>query len=129
MRRILRSCQSWCHCEYHECHRDPEQSRLGGEHRDATAATCELCFGYGRTLRLYFHVEIKKKNYQLKPRAQRCRTNISPVVSLSKKKRAVIGRAAAYRSLKKLGRLCEHLLAARRIAANIAKLPELLRKP
>ena len=34
-----------------------------GEHRDATAATCELCFGYGRTcsLRLHFHAEIKKK--------------------------------------------------------------------
>jgi hypothetical protein len=31
--------------------------------RDATAATCELCFGYGRTcsLRLRFDAEIKKK--------------------------------------------------------------------
>jgi hypothetical protein len=43
---------------------------------------------------------------------------------LSKKKGAVIGRAAAYRSLKKLGRLCNHLLTrdeARRIAVNIAE--------
>ena len=34
-----------------------------------------------------------------------------PVVSLSKKKGAVIGLAAAYRSLKKLDRLCDHLLS------------------
>jgi hypothetical protein len=33
-----------------------------GEHLGATAATCELCFGYGRrSLRLHFHAEIKKK--------------------------------------------------------------------
>ena len=33
-----------------------------GEHHDATAATCELCSGYGRTcsLRLHFHAETKK---------------------------------------------------------------------
>jgi len=50
-----------------------------------------------------------KKAYQLC--GLRCRTNISPVVSLSKKKGAVIGLAAAYRSLKKLDRLCDHLLS------------------
>ena len=36
-----------------------------------------------------------------------------PVVSLSKKKRAVIGRVAAYRSLKKRGRPSDHLLVDR----------------
>ena len=36
--------------------------------------------------------------------------NVNPAASLSKKKRAVIGRAAAYRSLKKLGRPCDRLL-------------------
>src|SRR5215471_4402461 len=52
---------------------------------------------------------------------QRRRTNINPAVLLSKKKRAVIGWAPAYRSLKKLGRLFKHLLTryqARRIAAD-----------
>src|SRR5207302_10108770 len=40
---------------------------------------------------------------------QRCRTNISPAVSVSKKKGAVIGRAAAqaYRPLKKLNQVCD----------------------
>ena len=50
-----------------------------------------------------------KKAYQLC--GLRCRTNISPVVSLSKEKGAVIGSAAAYQSLKKLDRLCDHLLS------------------
>jgi hypothetical protein len=48
---------------------------------------------------------------------------VSPAVSLSKKKGAVIGRVAAYRSLKKLGRLCNQLFCrdeARRIAAKLA---------
>ena len=47
--------------------------------------------------------------------------NISPAVLLSKKKRAVVGWAPAYRSLKKLGRLFNHLLTrdkARRIAVD-----------
>jgi hypothetical protein len=66
-----------------------------------------------------------KKSCQLC--GQRCRTNVSPAVSLAKKKGAAIGQAPVYRSLKKLGRLYNHLLMrdkARRIAANIAKLPE-----
>jgi hypothetical protein len=51
-----------------------------------------------------------------------CRTNISPAVSLSKKKGAVIGRAAAYRPLKKLNQVCDPSRdEARQIAANVAK--------
>ena len=48
-----------------------------------------------------------RKKYQLKPCAQRSRTNISPAVSLTKKKGAAIGRAAAYRPLKKLNQVCD----------------------
>jgi hypothetical protein len=50
-----------------------------------------------------------KSDPQQKPCGQRCRANISPAVSLSKKKGAVIGRAAggAYRPLKKLNRVCD----------------------
>jgi hypothetical protein len=36
-----------------------------------------------------------------------CRAKISPAVSLSKRKGAVIGRAAAHRSLKKLNQVCD----------------------
>ena len=51
----------------------------------------------------------RQKSQQGKLCGQRCRTNINPAVSLSKKKGAVIGRAAggAYRPLKKLNRVCE----------------------
>ena len=48
-----------------------------------------------------------RKSYQLKPFGQRGRTNISQAVSLSKKKGAVIGLAAAYRLLKKLNQVCD----------------------
>ena len=51
----------------------------------------------------------QEKNYQRKPYSQRCRTNISQAVSVSKKKEAVVGRAAEepYRPLKKLNQVCD----------------------
>jgi len=58
------------------------------------------------SLRLHPHAETEKSVPTLRAGVP----NISPVVSLSKKKGAVIGLAAAYRSLKKLDRLCDHLL-------------------
>src|SRR5262249_16395638 len=90
--------------------------------RYATAATCELCFGYGRTcsLRLGLHVETKKKATIGDIGGQQRRANVSPAVSVLKKKEAVIGRAAAHRSSKKLDRLCDHSLM--RDEARLARL-------
>jgi hypothetical protein len=50
----------------------------------------------------------QEKSYQQRC-GQRCQTNISPAVSLSKKKGALIGRAAGeqYRPLKKLNQVCD----------------------
>jgi len=54
--------------------------------------------------------------------------NINQAALLSKKKEAAVGRAAVHQSLKKPDRLCDHYAnEAPRIAANIAKLPKLLR--
>src|SRR6516164_3822799 len=76
------------------------------------------------------------KRHQRKPCDQQRRTNISLAVLLSKKKGALIGRAAGerYRPLKKLNQVCDPRVSlmrdeARRIAANIAKLPDLRRRP
>jgi hypothetical protein len=55
-----------------------------------------------------------RKNYSGKPCGQRCQTNISPAVSVSKKKGAVIGGAAARRPLRKLGLDCDRSHATRR---------------
>ena len=51
----------------------------------------------------------RQKSYQRKLCGQRARTNISPAVSVSKKKGAVIGRAAGepYRPSKKLNQVCD----------------------
>jgi ABC-type uncharacterized transport system auxiliary subunit len=65
------------------------------------------------------------KNYPLKNLKAAVSDEHQPAVSLSKKKRTIIGRAAEYRTLKKLGRRCDRLLTrdeARRIAASVAKL-------
>jgi hypothetical protein len=61
------------------------------------------------SLRLHPHAETKNKAGQRKLCGQRCRTNISPAVSVSKKKAAVVGRAAGepYRPLKKLNQVCD----------------------
>ena len=61
----------------------------------------------------------RSKKYQLC--LQQCQANISPAVSLSKKRGAVTGRAVAYQSLKKLGRLYDHLLARNGGAADCAE--------
>jgi hypothetical protein len=83
----------------------------------ATAPTCDFCFGYDRTrsLRLHLHAETVKKITHEKLR-QQFQMNTSPAVSPSKKKRAIIGRAVEYRSLKKLGHLCDSWPAVTREA-------------
>ena len=48
-----------------------------------------------------------RKKLPTEPFGQGGRTNISQAVSLSKKKGAVIGLAAAYRLLKKLNQVCD----------------------
>jgi hypothetical protein len=51
----------------------------------------------------------QEKSYQRKPCCQRRQTNISPAFSLSRKKGALIGRAAGepHRSLKKPNQVCD----------------------
>jgi hypothetical protein len=63
-------------------------------------------------LRQHPHTETKKEAANGNRYGRQYRTNVSPAVSLSKKKGAAIGRVAAYRSLEKLGQLYNHLPAA-----------------
>jgi hypothetical protein len=63
----------------------------------------------------------QEKSCQRKPCGQRCRTNVNPAASLSKKNAAAVGRAAACRSSKKLGRACDQVAHARRGAADCSQ--------
>jgi hypothetical protein len=60
---------------------------------------------------LWFAVAPSRGNQEESYQRQRCGRrrwmNINPAALLSKKKKAAIGRAAMYRSIKKLGRPCE----------------------
>jgi hypothetical protein len=81
-----------------------------GERRNATDATLDFLGKRDRihSLRLHCHAETEEKATN-KLCDQRCRTNISRAVSVSKKKGALIGRASGepYHPLKKLNQVCD----------------------
>ena len=79
------------------------------EHHNAANAALDFLGDCGRirSLRLHPHAEADKK--ATNGNFAGCRTNISPAVSVSKKKGALIGRAAGepYYPLKKLNQVCD----------------------